>query len=71
MKSQKRHMTKRSELPNREKIQTLGEKVNYEYFGILEADSIKKVVMKEIKKNVESQENQKTNRDKTICNILA
>ena len=35
------------ELPNREKIRALREEEMYKYFGILEADSIKKVEMKE------------------------
>ena len=46
------------ELPNQEKISTLGEKEDYKYLEILEADTIKKV---EMKKNQERifQENQK------------
>ena len=38
-KSGKRQMTE--ELPNQEKIRTLGEKETYKYLGILEADTIK------------------------------
>ena len=35
------------ELPNQEKIRTLGEKQTYKYLGILEADTIKQEEMKE------------------------
>ena len=47
MKSGKRHLTDRMELPNQDKIRTLGEKETYKYNGILEADSIEQVDMKE------------------------
>ena len=47
MKSDKRHMTDGMELPNQEKIRTLGEMEMYKYLGILEADTIKQVEMKE------------------------
>ena len=46
MKSGKRHMTGGMELPNQEKIRTLGENETYKYLGILEADTTKKVEMK-------------------------
>ena len=36
MKSGKRHMTDGMELPNQNKIRTLGENENYKYLGILE-----------------------------------
>ena len=59
MKSGKRDMAKKMEQPNQEKIRTLGEKETYKYLGILEADTIKQLEMKEkILKRV-SQENQK------------
>ena len=35
------------ELPNQDKIRTLGENETYEYLGILEADTIKQVQMKD------------------------
>ena len=35
------------ELPNQDKIRTLGEKETYKYLGILEADTIKQKEMKE------------------------
>ena len=44
MKSDKRHLADRMELPNQDKI---GEKETYKYLGILEADTIKQVKMKE------------------------
>ena len=45
MKSCKRHKTNGMELPNRDKIRTLGENETYKYLGILEADAIKQVEM--------------------------
>ena len=39
-------MTDGIELPNQDKIRTLGEKDTYKYMGILEADTIKQVKMK-------------------------
>ena len=47
MKSGKRHMTDGMELPNHDKIRTLGENETYKYLGILEADTIKQVEMKD------------------------
>ena len=47
IKSGKRHLTDGMELPNQDKIRTLGEKETYKYLGILEVDSIKQVEMKE------------------------
>ena len=35
------------ELPNQDKIRTLGENETYKYFGILETDPIKQVEMKD------------------------
>ena len=46
MKSGKRHLTDEMELPNQYKIWTLVENETYKYLGILEADTIKKVEMK-------------------------
>ena len=45
-KSGKRHKTDGMELPNQEKIRTLGEKDTYKYLGILESDAIKQVEMR-------------------------
>ena len=47
MKSGKRHLTDGIELPNQNKIRTLGEKETYKYLDILEADTIKQVEMKD------------------------
>ena len=47
MKSGKQHMTERIELPNQEKIRTLGEKETYKYLGIVKTDTIKQQKMKE------------------------
>ena len=47
MKSGKRHMTDGMELPNQDKIRTLGENETYKYLGSLEADTIKQVEMKD------------------------
>ena len=46
MKSGKRHLTDGIELPNQDKIRTLAENETYKYLGILEADTIKQVKMK-------------------------
>ena len=42
-----RHLTDGMELPNQDKIRTLGENETYKYLGILEADTIKQVEMKD------------------------
>ena len=47
MKSGKRQRTDGMELPNKDKIKTLAENETYKYLGILEADTIKHVEMKE------------------------
>ena len=47
MKSGKRHTTDGMELPNHDKIRTLEENETYKYLGILEADTIKQVQMKD------------------------
>ena len=53
MKSGNRHQTGEMELPNHDKIRTLGENETYEYLGILEADTVKQVAMKDkIKKRI-------------------
>ena len=46
-KSSRRHVNDGMELPNQDKIRMLGENENYEYLGILEADTIKQVEMKD------------------------
>ena len=47
MKTGKRHLTDGLELPNQDKIRTLEENETYKYLGILEADTIKQVEMKD------------------------
>ena len=47
MKSGKLHLIDGIEPPNQDKIRTLGEKETYKYWGILEAETIKQVEMKE------------------------
>ena len=42
-----RHLLDRMELPNQDKIKTLGEKKIYKYLGILKADTIKQQEIKE------------------------
>ena len=46
MKSSKRHRTDGIEIPNQEKIRTLGENETYKYLGILVPDNIKQEQMK-------------------------
>ena len=48
MKSGKRHMTDEMEQPNHDRIRTLEENETYKYLGILEADTIKQVQMKDM-----------------------
>ena len=45
------------ELPNQERIRTLGEKANYNYLGTVDAGSIKQVLMKERNNKIEPQKN--------------
>ena len=53
MKRGKRHLTDGMELPNQDKIRTLGKKETNKYYGILEVDTIKQEEMKEkIKKTI-------------------
>ena len=67
MKSGKRPMTDGMELPNQDKIRTLGENETYKYLGILEADTIKQVQMK---KNI-SGELEKYSRQNYVAEILS
>ena len=55
MKSEKWRLTDGIELPNKDKIRTLTENETYKYLGILEADTIKQVEMKnKIQKELEN-----------------
>ena len=47
IKSGKQHLPDQIEIPNQDKIRTLGENETYKYLGILEADTIKQVQMKD------------------------
>ena len=47
MKSGKRHMTDGMKIPNHDKIRTPGENETYKYLGIVEAETIKQVEMKD------------------------
>ena len=47
MKRRKRQVTDGMELPNKDKIKTFAENETYKYLGILEADTIKQVEMKQ------------------------
>ena len=47
MKSGKQQLTDGMKLPNKDKIKTLAENETYKYLGILEADTIKQVEMKD------------------------
>ena len=57
MKIGKRHLTDGMELPNQDNIRTLAENETYKYLGILDADAIKQVEMKEKMQKRISQEN--------------
>ena len=46
IKKGKKEITEGIELPSQEKIRSLGEKENYKYLGILEADTVKQNEMK-------------------------
>ena len=65
MKSGKRPLTEGVELPN-EVIKPLGEKETNKYLGILEADTVQQVKIKEKNLKRVSQKSQKITRDKTI-----
>ena len=47
MKSAKRHLSGGMELPNQDKMRTLGEKETYKYLDILEPETTKQVELKE------------------------
>ena len=47
MKIGKRHLTDGMELPNQDKVRTLGEREAYKYLDILKAETIRQVEMKE------------------------
>ena len=59
----KRHMTEGMELLNQEKIRTLGKKETFKYLGILEANTIKQVEMKEKIKSIAGEPENYTRRN--------
>ena len=51
IRSRKRQLSEETEVPNQQKIRTLGEKEIYNYLGIMEADTIKQAeIKKKLKK---------------------
>ena len=66
MKSGKWHTMEGVERPSQVKIRTLGKKETFKYLGILDADTIKQIEMKEKNEEIISQNNQKTTRDKIL-----
>ena len=71
MKSGKRQPTDGMELPNQDKIKTLAEKETSKYLGILEADIIKQVEMKEKFRENISGELENYLRQNSIAEILS
>ena len=65
MISGKRQLTNGKELPNKDKIKTLTENETYKYLGILEADTIKQVEMKDKIQKEYLRRTKKTTREKT------
>ena len=74
MKSGKRHLADGMEPPNQDKVKTHAENETYKYLGILEADTIKQVEMKEkiqkeylrrTRKLLETKFNSKTDQKRT------
>ena len=69
MESVKRHLTDGMELPN-QKIRTRGDKETYKYLGILEADTVKQVDMKEKIKKEYLRRTRKLLKTKLCCRNL-
>ena len=70
MKSGKQHRTDGIELPNQDKIRTLGKNHAYKYLGILEADTIKQVQMKDKIRIEYLRRNRKLLKSKLSCRNL-
>ena len=70
MKSGKRHLTDWMELLNQEKIRALREKETGQYLGILEADTIKQVDMKDKIKKAYLRRTRKLFETKLSCRNL-
>ena len=71
MKSNKRQLTDGMQLPNEDKIKTFAENKTYKYLGILEADTIKQVEMKEKFKKIISGELENYSRQNSIAETLS
>ena len=71
MKSGKWQMKEGVKLPNQVVIKTLGEKETYIYLGILEADTIKQVEIKEKFKKSISEEQKNYLRQNSIVGTLS
>ena len=67
MKSGKRHMTDGMELPNQDKMRTLGENETYKYLGILEVDTIKH--LKQKLRNAKNIQKKKQRRKTSYSNL--
>ena len=70
IQSGKRHLTDGFELPNQDKIRTLGENETYKYLGILEADAIKQKQMKDKIQNEYLRRTRKLLETKLSCRNL-
>ena len=71
MKSGKRHLTDGIELPSKDKIRTLREKKTKKYLGILEADTIKQMVMKTNLKKNKSEELESYTRQNNLAETIS
>ena len=71
MKSGKRHRIDGIELPNQDKIRTLGENDTDKYLGILEDDTLKQVQMKDKIQNNISGELEKYSRQNSLAETLS
>ena len=70
MKSGKRYITGGMELPNQDKIRTLGKKETYICLGILQADTIKQAEMKDKIQKEYLRRNRKLLEKKLFCRNL-
>ena len=69
MRIRKQHLTEGIELPNQEKIRTLREKETYKYMGILEAENMRQLKMKEKIKDSISEERESYSTPNYIAGI--
>ena len=71
IKSGKRQITEGIELPNQERIRMSGEKETFKYLGILQADTIKQIKMKEKFKKSISEEQESFFKPSTAAGICS